>query len=438
MRFETLDQWLVWQESFHPRAIDLGLSRVRAVHSGLDCAAKKPLTITVAGTNGKGSCIALLSAVLRAEGYHVGAYTSPHLLRYNERIQIDGEVVDDAAICAAFERVDQARGKISLTYFEFGTLAALDLFVRSEVEIQLLEVGLGGRLDAVNIIDADSMLITCIEIDHVDWLGESREAIGLEKAGVFRPGVGAVVGEVDPPDSILRYSRQHHVPLSRFGRDFYFEKTDSRWNWVSGDTVLADLPYPALPGEHQFQNAASVLQTLKLVEDRCRVSRQAVCKGLETVSLPGRFQYISGAPSALLDVAHNPQAAGTLAKYIQQNFSRRRIVAVFSIMADKDIPGVLDNLKPWVSHWLFAPLATPRCVSERNIAEVFSASRIENVTLGLSCADAAFEEAARRTSGNDLVVVFGSFFLVAEFLKNEVRYRLAGTIPAVSKKVTAS
>ncbi len=434
MRFETLAEWLIWQESFHPRLIDLGLSRVRSVHKRLDSAAKKPLTITVAGTNGKGSCVALLSAFLRAGGYHVGAYTSPHLLRYNERIQIDGEAVDDATICAAFERVDQARGATSLTYFEFGTLAALDLFVRSEVDVQLLEVGLGGRLDAVNIIDADAMLVTCIEIDHVDWLGESREAIGLEKAGVFRRGVGAVVGEIDPPDSILRYSQQHQIPLSRFGRDFHYQKTGSRWNWISGDTLLADLPYPGLPGEHQFQNAASVLQTLKLVEDRCPVSRQAVCNGLETLTLPGRFQYISGAPSVLLDVAHNPQAAATLAKYIQQNFNRRRIVAVFSIMGDKDIRGVLDKMKPRVSHWIFAPLSTPRCVPEREVAEIFSASRIENVTIGLSCAEAAFEEAARITSGNDLVVVFGSFFLVAEYLKNENRFRLSGTIPAASQQ----
>ncbi|MGH8551253.1 MAG: bifunctional tetrahydrofolate synthase/dihydrofolate synthase [Methylococcales bacterium] len=432
MRFDTLDQWLAWQESFHPRSIDLGLARVRSVYLGMEPSAKKPLTITVAGTNGKGSCIAFLAAILRAEGYHVGAYTSPHLLRYNERIQIDGEAVGDRAICAAFDRVDQARGGISLTYFEFGTLAALDLFVRSEVDIQLLEVGLGGRLDAVNIIDADAMLVTCIEIDHVDWLGESRQAIGLEKAGVFRPGVGAVVGEIDPPDSILIYAEQHHIPLSRFGRDFHYQVAGSEWDWVSADTTLNHLPLPALPGEHQFQNASSILQILKLVGNRCPVSRQAVCKGLESVSLPGRFQYLSGAPSVLLDVAHNPQAAGTLARYIQKDFSGRRIVAVFSIMGDKDIRGVIEKVRSWISHWIFAPLSTPRCASEKEIAQVFSACGIQSVTLGFSCAGAAFEHAARITSGDDLVVVFGSFFLVAEFLKNENRYRLSGTIPAAS------
>ena len=434
MRFETLAQWLAWLESFHPRAIDLGLSRVRSVYLALDPSAKKPLTITVAGTNGKGSCIALLSAMLRVEGYRVGAYTSPHLLRYNERIQINGEPVGDAAICGAFDRIDQARGQTSLTYFEFGTLAALDLFVRSDVDIQLLEVGLGGRLDAVNIIDADSMLVTCIEIDHVDWLGESREAIGLEKAGVFRSGVGAVLGEMDPPASILNYADENKIPLSRFGKDFSYLESGSGWNWYSDDTSLTDLPYPALPGAHQFQNAASVLQVLKLVSNRFPVSRQSICKGLETVYLPGRFQYIRGIPSVLLDVAHNPQSAGTLARYLQKKFNRRRIIAVFSIMGDKDLRGVIENVRFWISHWIFAPLSISRCVSEQEIVEVFSASGINNLTTGLSGAEEAFAEAARIASGNDLIVVFGSFFLVAEFLKNENRYRLSDSVPAASHK----
>lgn len=432
MRFETLDSWLAWQESFHPRSIDLGLSRVRPVYDRLDSTAKKPPTITVAGTNGKGSCIAFLSAILRAEGYRVGAYTSPHLLHYNERIQIDGESVDDYAICAAFDRVDRIRGDTSLTYFEFGTLAALDLFARSGVDIQLLEVGLGGRLDAVNIVNADSMLVTCIEIDHVDWLGESREAIGLEKAGVFRSGVGAVVGELNPPDSILHYAAENKVPLSRLGGDFYYRKLDSRWSWFSGNETLGDLPIPALPGEHQFQNAASVLQTLLLVRNRFPVSRRAVCKGLESVSLPGRFQYIPGVPSVLLDVAHNPQAAGSLANYLRKSFSGRRIIAVFSTMVDKDIRGLVENLRPLVSHWIFAPLSNPRCAPESDIAEVFSTTGIEHITMGFSCADSAFEEAGQRARGNDLVLVFGSFFLVAEFLRNENRYPLTDAIPAIS------
>lgn len=433
MRFDTLDQWLTWQESFHPRSIDLGLARVRPVYLGMAASAKKPLTITVGGTNGKGSCIAFLSSILRAAGYHVGAYTSPHLLRYNERIQIDGRAVEDASICAAFERVDQARNGVSLTYFEFGTLAALDLFASSDVDVQLLEVGLGGRLDAVNIIDADAMLVTCIEIDHVDWLGESREAIGLEKAGVFRSGVGAVVGEIDPPNSILRFAEQHDVPLFRFGRDFHYEIKGSKWTWVSRDRRLSHLPHPALPGEHQFQNASSVLQALKLVENRCPVSWQAISRGLESVSLPGRFQYIAGCPPALLDVAHNPQAAGTLARYIEKNFKDRRIVSVFSIMGDKDIRGVVENVRNWISHWIFAPLSTPRCVSEKDIQGVFAACGIDQITTGLASADAAFEQARRITSGDDLVVVFGSFFLVAEFLKNENRYERAETIPAASQ-----
>ncbi|MGR9106968.1 MAG: bifunctional tetrahydrofolate synthase/dihydrofolate synthase [Gammaproteobacteria bacterium] len=434
MRFETLDQWLAWQESCHPRAIDLGLARVQAVYSALDSAVRKPLTITVTGTNGKGSCVAFLSSILRAAGYRVGTYTSPHLLRYNERIQIDGEPVEDAAICAAFDRIDRARGATSLTYFEFGTLAALDLFVRAEVDVQVLEVGLGGRLDAVNIIDADSMLVTCIDIDHVDKLGESRELIGFEKAGVFRPGVPAVVGEVEPPLSILRYAEEHRIPLSQFGRDFSYHENTSDWDWISGETSLQRLPYPALPGKHQLQNASSILEVLHLIRDRCPVSRGAVCRGLETASLPGRFQYIDGEPPVLLDVAHNPQAAGTLARYLRENFNHRRIIAVFSIMRDKDLCGVVENLKPWISKWLFAPLANPRCASTNEVVKVFAAAGIEHLLTDSSCPEEAFEEAARMASGDDLVVVFGSFLLVGEFLKHENRFRVVDAVPAASQK----
>lgn len=433
MRFDTLEKWLTWQESFHPRSIDLGLSRVRSVYLGLGSASKKPLTITVAGTNGKGSCIAFLAAILRAAGLRVGAYTSPHILRYNERIQIDGIGVDDASICEAFERIDQARGETSLTFFEFGTLAALDLFVRFEVDVQLLEVGLGGRLDAVNIIDADAMLVTCIEIDHVDWLGESREAIGLEKAGVFRPGIGAVIGEVDPPASILSYTAEHGIPLFRFGQDFGFQLHGTSWDWFSGDFVLPDLPPPALPGAHQYLNASSVLQALHLLKERLPVSRQAVCQGLERVSLPGRFQFIEGLPPVLLDVAHNPQAADSLARYIQDHFSRRRLVAVFSIMRDKDIRGVIENLKPWIEHWIFAPLLTSRCATEEEISEAFQCSSMSNLSTGLRSAEEAFQEAARIAQGDDLVVVFGSFFLVAEFLQNEKRFCVTDSISAAQK-----
>jgi dihydrofolate synthase/folylpolyglutamate synthase len=428
MRFEKLENWLAWQETFHPRSIDLGLSRVRPVYRRLAAWQRKPLTITVAGTNGKGSCIAFLSSILQAAGYNVGAYTSPHILCYNERIQINGKPVEDEEICAAFDRVDNARCEISLTYFEFGTLAALDLFSAYRVDIQLLEVGLGGRLDAVNIVDADAMLITCIEIDHVDWLGESREVIGLEKAGVFRTGIGAVIGEAEPPRSILHYAEQNQVPLSCFGEDFSFQKKGSVWNWSGGEDLLADLPFPALQGEHQLQNASSVLETLRMVQSKCPVSIEAVRRGLETVSLAGRFQHFPGHPSVLLDVAHNPHAAGSLANYLKGYFPGRRIVAVFSLMQDKDIAGVVANVQSLISHWIFAPLPTSRCVGEAEIIKVFSELGIDSLITGLASSEAAFNEAHRRAFEGDLIVVFGSFFLVAEFLKNENRFLTDGSV----------
>ena len=417
MRFQTLAEWLKWQESCHPKAIDLGLGRVREVFERLDPRMQIPFTITVGGTNGKGSCIAFLSAILRAQGYRVGAYTSPHLLRYNERIQVDGRPVSDELICEAFERVDAARQQVSLTYFEFGTLAALDIFSRSQLDVQLLEVGLGGRLDAVNILDTDAALVTCIEIDHSDWLGESRDAIGYEKAGIFRSGVPAVIGELEPPKSLLNYAQEHRLELSRYGIDFQYEKGKKSWIWSSRDKTLAGLPLPALRGEHQFLNASAVLQILSLIDERLPVSETSIRAGLESVSLLGRFQYIPGNPPILLDVAHNPQASSSLADYLTQEFGDRRIFAVFSIMRDKDIKGVISNTKDRISHWYIAPLEMSRSAQDGEIISQLSECGVEAYSSGFSDAAAAINTAIQSASNTDLVLVFGSFFLVAEFLK---------------------
>ncbi len=421
MRFEKLSEWLTWQESFHPRAIDLGLSRVRKVFHALAHDYRQPFTITVAGTNGKGSCIAFLASILRSQGYTVGAYTSPHLLRYNERIQIDGESVTDRCICEAFSRVDAARKNVSLTYFEFGTLAALDIFARSKIDIQLLEVGLGGRLDAVNIVDANAALITCIEIDHVDWLGESREAIGLEKAGVLRSHVAAVLGEKTPPKSLLQYATDNHVPVSRFQQDFYYERHTDAWNWVCKTHRYQNLPFPALQGEHQFQNASAVLQVLSLVSEECPVSESAIRQGLGSVSLSGRYQYLRGKPSVLLDVAHNPQSAASLATYVAERHKNRSIHAIFSIMTDKDIYGVVNNMKSVVSHWYVATLDISRCAEEGEIIEVFDESGVQSYSTGFVNSYAAFKEAEKQGNDESIILVFGSFFLVAEFLRYKER-----------------
>ena len=277
MYFDTLQDWLLWQEQLHPRAIDMGLGRARQVYQALNPDAKKPLTITVAGTNGKGSSVAFLEAIYRAQGYRVGAYTSPHILKYNERIKIDAEPVSDELICSAFERIEAFRNAVSLSYFEFGTLAALDIFSRSELDIQLLEVGLGGRLDAVNIIDADVALITSICIDHSEWLGATREAIGYEKAGIFRSGIAAVVGDSEPPQSLLQYAHELGTPLWCFGQEFGYRKQPPHdWQWFAPGLELSELPEPFLKGEHQFKNASAVLAAVALLHSKLPVNDRAI------------------------------------------------------------------------------------------------------------------------------------------------------------------
>ncbi|QSA97095.1 bifunctional tetrahydrofolate synthase/dihydrofolate synthase [Methylococcus sp. EFPC2] len=419
MRFSTLDEWLVWQEALHPKTIDLGLARVRRVFQGMGTPLPMPFTIAVGGTNGKGSSVAMLDAILRAQGYRVGAYTSPHLLRYNERMRIDGQVLDDESICRSFDRIDRARGDTSLSFFEFGTLAALDIFAQSELDVQILEVGLGGRLDAVNIVDADAVLIASIDLDHQEWLGDTREAIALEKAGIFRPGRPAVVGDSDPPKTLLAYAAETGIRLDLSGRDFGFEKTESGWNWWGAGGTLAGLPLPALCGEHQLFNAAAVLQVLGSIRGKRPVGENAVHEGLSSVKLQGRFQLIDGTPPVLLDVAHNPQSARVLADHLKARFPGRRVHAVFAVMRDKDIEGVVTPMAPLVDRWYLAPLKMPRAATSSELVDVFGHCSIDAVSEGYADAASAFAAARRNAHNDDVVVVFGSFFLVSEFLALE-------------------
>lgn len=418
-RFSSLDDWLKWQEQFHPRAIDLGLERAASVFKALNPKGIKPLTITVAGTNGKGSCIAFLEAIYRAQGYRVGAYTSPHILKYNERIRIDGLAVSDDLICRTFDRIDRIRKDVSLSYFEFGTLTALDIFWQSELDIQLLEVGLGGRLDAVNIIDSDVSLITSICIDHVDWLGETREAIGYEKAGVFRTNVPAVIGDLDPPESLLQVANKKNSPLFRIKHQFDFQIKKPNWNWQSTESKPCeynDLPELALKGNHQFRNASSALMTVTLLNNVLPVSEVSIHKGLENAKLNGRFQVIQGDVPVLLDVAHNPQAVTALLDYLSSDFAGKKIQAVFSMMKDKDIKGVIEIIKPVINHWYISPLNNGRVASELFMQECFSQCEVNNVSKGFSNFSEAFNAAEKNAEANDLILIFGSFFLVSEYL----------------------
>lgn len=416
MRFAALDEWLTWQETLHPKSIDLGLERVRRVLQALDSHYRQPFTLTVGGTNGKGSCAAMLDAVLRAQGYRVGLFTSPHLLRYNERIRIQGEPVGDAAICESFERIDRARGATTLSYFEFGTLAALEIFARSELDAQILEVGLGGRLDAVNVLDADAALIAAIDLDHQEWLGNTRAAIALEKAGILRPGRPAVCGDPDPPDSLIRYAAEHDIALACSGRDFGYRECGDSWLWHSGTERIEALPYPALPGKHQLTNASAVLRLLSDIRARLPVNEDAIRKGLASVCLAGRLQYLDGKIPVLLDVAHNPQSTRALAEHLAAHFAGRRVHAVFSIMRDKDMAAVIDHIKPVVHAWHLAPLATPRAAQEEELLALLHAAGIRRAEAGFPDAWSAFEAAQASAREGDLIVVFGSFYLASEIL----------------------
>ncbi|MFA5984479.1 MAG: bifunctional tetrahydrofolate synthase/dihydrofolate synthase [Methylococcaceae bacterium] len=417
MHFDTLQGWLGWQETLHYQAIDLGLERVTSVFLRINPKRLHPPTITVAGTNGKGSCIAYLEAIYRAQGYRVGAYTSPHILRYNERIKIDGKPVSDELICETFARIEAVRGDTTLSYFEFGTLAALEIFRCADLDVQLLEVGMGGRLDAVNLIDADAALVSSIAIDHVDWLGNTREAIGQEKGGIFRPAAYAIIGDPDPPDSLIQMAVKAKAQLFRLGKNFSYQKqSNNTWDWYSDDEALPQLPLPSLKGEHQFRNAATVILAVKKMSSRLAVDETAIRLGLEAANLRGRFQLIGDDIPVLLDVGHNPQAVAMLADYLKAEFSGKCIHAVFSMMKDKDILGVLNIMDSVIYDWFFAPLTNPRAISESAIRKFFGQNAMTNVNFGFNNVAESFSAAKRQSQPGDLILVFGSFFLVSDYL----------------------
>ncbi len=420
-RFNSLNDWLTWQESLHPLPIDLGLERVKRVFETLLPSYKKqkPPTITVAGTNGKGSTVAYLQEFYLAAGHKVGAYTSPHILRYNERIKINGKAVSDELICAAFEQIDKARGDTSLSYFEFSTLAALLIFSQQNVAIQILEVGLGGRLDAVNIVDADIAIVTSIAIDHVEYLGKTRDEIGLEKAGVFRPNTPAIVSDLRPPATLLNYAYENNVLLLQLGKTFFYEKQGESWTWQGLSQTISNLPNPALKGNHQYRNASAAIFATQCLANDLPVSETSIKMALKNVRLAGRFQLIDGDIPVLLDVGHNPQAVQTLVDYLTENFANRRIHAIFSMMKDKDIAGVLELMKPVVSDWFFAPLPqNPRAISVEKMRELFSKSGISAANTNFQNFTQAFATAKHNAKSGDLILVFGSFFLVSECSAN--------------------
>jgi len=347
----SLAEWLEFIERQHPRPIALGLERVREVLARMHDSALACPVFTVGGTNGKGSVTAMLEAMLRAAGYRVGLYTSPHLLRYSERVRVAGREAEDAALCEAFAAVERARAQVPLTYFEFGTLAAAWLFARERLDAAVLEVGLGGRLDAVNVFDADCAVITSVAVDHAEYLGETREAIGREKAGIFRPGKPAVVVDPDPPASVLTEARRIGSLLMLLGRDFGYLEQAGQWSYWGPATRRSGLAPPALRGAVQIRNASGALAALDTLRARLPLGMQDIRRGLAQASLPGRFQVLPGRPQIILDVAHNPEAAAVLEKNVAASGYAARTIAVFAMLRDKDVGGVVRVLAPRITRW---------------------------------------------------------------------------------------
>lgn len=400
-----LATWLHYLENLHTTAIELGLSRVRKVATTLAVLTPAPTVFTVAGTNGKGTTCRVLETALIAAGYRVGVYSSPHLLRYTERVRIQGEELPEHVHTATFSAIDAAREETSLTYFEFSTLSALLLFKQQAVDVVILEVGLGGRLDATNIVDADVAIITSIALDHTDWLGPDRESIGREKAGVFRRGKPAIVGEPEMPESIAAVAAEQGACLSRRGVDWDYQVTGSHWTFWDAEGELSDLPLPFVPQP----NAATALAALRA--SHLQIDEAALRMAMERATLPGRFQVVSETPRVILDVAHNPHAASYLAQRLAAVASQGRILAVIGMLHDKDIAGTLNCLAPVVDSWYCAPLEGPRGASAQQLmAHLGQGRQFDHVIQ-------AWNAALKDATADDTVLVCGSFHTVAHVME---------------------
>ena len=416
----NLADWLSRLETMHFKAIDMGLERVAEVKTRLGLIFDCPV-ITVGGTNGKGSTCAMLEAILLQGGYRVGLYTSPHLLHFNERARINGEMASDAALVEQFEAVEAARGDISLTYFEFTTLAILRMFAHLRLDAVILEVGLGGRLDAVNVVDADVAIVTSVDIDHTEYLGSTREAIGFEKAGIFRGGRTAICSDPHPPRSLVEHAEAIGADLWLFGRDFNYSGDKQQWSYGGRQQRRNSLGYPALRGANQLLNACAAIAACEALRMRLPLGAQEIRSGLALVELPGRFQVLPGRPTTILDVAHNPHAAATLSHNLDNMGFHRYTHAVFGCMRDKDIVAVMGKLKDQIDHWYLAALPVPRAAGIEELESALDEAGIQacaipgqerTIQTFASPAD-AFIAASNAAGEDDRIVVFGSFYTVA-------------------------
>ena len=412
LRFKTLNKWLKWQEGLHFTAIELGLERCRRVANNMGLLNSSYNVISVAGTNGKGSSIALLDCILRNAGYKVGRYTSPHLLRYNERICINGEQVTDTELCESFDRIDRARGDISLTYFEFGTLAALDLFRQHDVQLAILEVGLGGRLDAVNILDADVSLITSIDIDHQEWLGNDRESIAREKAGIFRNLSPAICSDPNPPKSLLDCSKALGTPISLLGRDYQFSYSDTSWTWRSKDMCLEGLPRPMKYCNFQIQNASGVLMVLANIQDEYPVSIENIKHALGSFRLSGRFQIIPGDIPKILDVAHNRESIKALVENLKMVSCQGKTHIILGMLKGKEHRQVIKELEVVADSWHFVSIPHERGIEGKKLASEFRAINKSKDVSEYSSMREALDKIRKLSMPDDRIVITGSFYTV--------------------------
>lgn len=421
MKFDTVPEWLDWQAQLHSQSIDLGLNRIRPVFSRLIQTPLATKTIVVGGTNGKGSTVAFLESIYVSGGYQVGTYTSPHLISYNERVRLQGEPVSDEQLCQAFEHVEQARGDTNLTYFEFGTLAAFNIFQQQDLDVVILEIGLGGRLDVVNLIDADVAIVTNIAKDHMDWLGDTREQIAMEKFGIGRPNTPLVFVDEDLPENARNFCLQNQVDLYQLGSDFQFKQQNAIWQWKNEEKQYHSLPMPGLVGQHQLKNASGALMAIALLENALPLSMPHLRLGLTAATLPGRFQVVPldkhGENLQVFDVAHNPHGINAFLANLQKLPKIGEHLLVFGMLQDKAVVDVVELLKPHIDQWYLTDIKESRGLSALAIKEVLISRGIpENQIFSFDNSLQAYESARSTLQKHDKLLVLGSFYVVADIL----------------------
>ncbi len=422
VRFDNLKDWLSWQEGLHFTSIELGLDRCKEVADRLNILNPDFTLISVAGTNGKGSSVTMLSNILKSAGYKVGTYMSPHLIRYNERIRINGEEIDDQSLCEAFKRIDCARDDISLTFFEFGTLAAIDIFIRQGVDIAVMEVGLGGRLDAVNILDADVALVTSIALDHQDWLGDTRDLIAREKAGICRSNRPAVCSDQNPPESLIEYTNEINADLFLLNRDYSFEQRSDDWSWNSKKTGYESLPRPCEHSSYQMLNASGVMMALHCLPEKFEITEASIRQGLEQFELAGRFQKIEGDVDIFMDVAHNEQAATTLSKNLSELECKGSTHIVIGMLSDKDHTAVFRELDKVADSWRIVELDSPRATDTQILIDELNKLGTDKPFTTFSDMATAIEDVQQQAVPGDRIIITGSFITVGaaiSILNNE-------------------